>query len=568
MKPGEFLSIPEHAGLIVNTDGVQPFHASKHSIWPVYLMVCNLPPNIRMNEKFILLAGVWFGPKKPKNISLVLQPVIDKIKILSDKGISAHTPAGLKTIRAMLLAGIFDLPAKAMVLNTVQFNGNFGCNYCIDRGININPGQHVYPPDDSHTLRSGLNMKEWANQAESTGEHVFGVKGNSVLSGVVNIPFGAPIDYMHAVLEGVTKMFLKCWFNTKHHDKPYYLKPYVADIDKAIARIKPPHEFQRSPRSIESSLHLWKASEYRAFLLFYSVPVLKSFLPSEYIYHFSLLVYGMHVLLGRSIAVEDLPLVETLLQLFYTLTPKLYGNELCTANMHSLIHLVMFVKLWGPLWSHSTFPFENVNGILVRQFHGTRNVLLQMVFVMKVRQLLSFQCNETSLLQQLTPNSFVVGRVYKKNIPNTLVQLLGCTCTSIQVFTRVRINGITYYSQEQEKSAGAKSSSIVCYTDDGPLSFGCINFYFFYNNQPLALIDKFTVMEDGILDDIDSPRLETLMRANKILDRFFIKVKKLSLTNEILTIPISSIVRKCVLIPVKGHEWSYIILLPNVIERH
>ena len=69
-------------------------------------------------------------------------------------------------------------------------------------------------------------------------------------------------------------------------------------------------------------------------------------------------------------------------------------------------------------------------------------------------------------------------------------------------------------------------------TLDGPLSFGRINFYFFYNNQPLTLIHKFTVMEDGILDDVDSP---TLMRANKILDRFFIKVKKLSLTNEIST---------------------------------
>ena len=37
MKPGKFLSVPEHAGLIINTDGVQIFNSAKHSVWPVYL---------------------------------------------------------------------------------------------------------------------------------------------------------------------------------------------------------------------------------------------------------------------------------------------------------------------------------------------------------------------------------------------------------------------------------------------------------------------------------------------------------------------------------------------------
>ena len=50
MKPGGFLSVPEHLGLIINTDGVQTFNASKHSIWPIYLMVSNLPPDVRILE--------------------------------------------------------------------------------------------------------------------------------------------------------------------------------------------------------------------------------------------------------------------------------------------------------------------------------------------------------------------------------------------------------------------------------------------------------------------------------------------------------------------------------------
>ena len=52
MKPGNFLSKPEHAALILNTDGVQAFNSSKHSILPVYLTVANLPPEMRMREKY------------------------------------------------------------------------------------------------------------------------------------------------------------------------------------------------------------------------------------------------------------------------------------------------------------------------------------------------------------------------------------------------------------------------------------------------------------------------------------------------------------------------------------
>uniref|UniRef100_A0A1X7T473 Uncharacterized protein n=1 Tax=Amphimedon queenslandica TaxID=400682 RepID=A0A1X7T473_AMPQE len=74
-RPGYFLSKPEHAALILNTDGVQAFNSSKHSIWPVYLTVANLPPEIRMNERNILLASVWFGPHKPSDMSLILEPV-------------------------------------------------------------------------------------------------------------------------------------------------------------------------------------------------------------------------------------------------------------------------------------------------------------------------------------------------------------------------------------------------------------------------------------------------------------------------------------------------------------
>ena len=36
-----------HVSFQINTDGVAIFHYSKYSIWPVYLVVNELPPNSR-----------------------------------------------------------------------------------------------------------------------------------------------------------------------------------------------------------------------------------------------------------------------------------------------------------------------------------------------------------------------------------------------------------------------------------------------------------------------------------------------------------------------------------------
>ena len=49
----------------------------------------------------------------------------------------------------------------------------------------------------------------------------------------------------------------------------------------------------------------------------------------------------------------------------------------CTINVHLLQHLVHYVHQYGPLWTHSCFPFEGLNGRLLKMYHGTQYVALQ-----------------------------------------------------------------------------------------------------------------------------------------------------------------------------------------------
>lgn len=122
------------------------------------------------------------------------------------------------------MLAVFDLPAKAMALNCMQFNGQYGCPYCLDEGTYYTLHRRLYYlPDNTHQPRSITNMKEWADEAEKTGKPIFGIKGRSILSSHLNVLKCIPIDYMHAVLEGVTKSLIYFWFDSKNHTRNFYL---------------------------------------------------------------------------------------------------------------------------------------------------------------------------------------------------------------------------------------------------------------------------------------------------------------------------------------------------------
>ena len=46
-KEHEFLSEPGNVSLLLNTDGVSMFKSSNISIWPIWLVINELPPHIR-----------------------------------------------------------------------------------------------------------------------------------------------------------------------------------------------------------------------------------------------------------------------------------------------------------------------------------------------------------------------------------------------------------------------------------------------------------------------------------------------------------------------------------------
>ena len=240
----------------MSTDGVPLFKSSSMSLWPVYLLILNLPPAIRVCAENIILSGLYVGPTKT-DMKMLLEPIMKRLNTLSTVGVSITTPSGLLTIRVKLVLGIFDLPAIATVLCSKQFNGEYGCSICLHPGTRLENGAKIYLPQ-SYLERTHTTVLAAAKVAEYTGAVVNGIMGTSPLASTLDLVNSIPIDYMHSVLEGVVRMLLKFWFDSTNHSQPFYLGRHTNELDKILLTQWPPTEFSRPPRSIKDILSTGK----------------------------------------------------------------------------------------------------------------------------------------------------------------------------------------------------------------------------------------------------------------------------------------------------------------------
>lgn len=125
-----------------------------------------------------------------------------------------------------------------LILSQKQFNGEYGCLVCTHPGSHHSRGRHVYLPnhEPSPVARTHASVMRAAQEAEASGVPVCGIKGISVLADSLDLVDGIPVDYMHSVLEGVTRWLLRAWFKTENHREPYYLGRSVHQIDNLLLK--------------------------------------------------------------------------------------------------------------------------------------------------------------------------------------------------------------------------------------------------------------------------------------------------------------------------------------------
>ena len=349
---------------------------------------------------------------------------------------------------------------------------------------------------------------DFADQAsdiyKETGKkvHVNGVKGFSwfLFCPKFDLIRGVALDYMHMVVLGVMKMLISIWLDKGNKDKSFYLGEKLNIIDSRLLQIKPPNIVTRLPRSIAKELKHWKASEFRTFLLFYSIPCLYGLLPDEYFQHALLLFNSIALLLQTSIPPSDLDKAENMLRHFCLSFGRLYSPRYETSNLHGLLHLVDKCRDHGQLWTTSCFWYEDFNGDIRKLFHGTQNVDFQAMFAIslqqKIPELLPFFKQGTAALEfykhlttkrkstrhRLLISSGVYAIGVFRSVPLTgtphmfISSLLG-PVQQIKKFTRLEMKGKMLHSREYKRASSRNSYTVRFFDKNGTTQYGFVEFY-------------------------------------------------------------------------------------------
>ena len=184
------------------------------------------------------------------------------------------------------------------------------------------------------------------------------------------------VDYMHAVLLGAikqhTELLLASVGESFYIGTPKMLKK----IDDVLLKIRPPFCLTRTPRSLNDR-KLWKASEWRNWLLFYAPLCLETILPKKYFKHIGLLSSSIYTLLKNKISKSDITMCKQNIDLYVIRFQKYFKKENMTYNIHLLQHIVTGVTDWGPIWNHNAFPFENCNRLILNMKQSPNQVLKQ-----------------------------------------------------------------------------------------------------------------------------------------------------------------------------------------------
>ncbi|XP_077258500.1 uncharacterized protein LOC143895324 isoform X1 [Temnothorax americanus] len=172
-----------------HTDGVRPFKSSNVSVWPIQACINELPFKARKDN--MLLCGLYYGKNSPI-INTFMKPFVYELESLHTEGIVCNVvgreyPVNIKV--HTLLSSV-DSVARPKLQGIKQFNGKYGCSFCLHRGTRIEKERgsaRVYigglgEPRSQEQHLSALERLEHYNDTHRQNKtDIQGVKGGSVL---------------------------------------------------------------------------------------------------------------------------------------------------------------------------------------------------------------------------------------------------------------------------------------------------------------------------------------------------------------------------------------------------
>ncbi|GAB0100954.1 uncharacterized protein DMENIID0001_170700 [Sergentomyia squamirostris] len=355
--------VPKEIHLLFNADGLPLSKSSKVELWPLLYRIMNIP---QMKSQ---VAGMFCGKTKPGTADDLLKPLVAELKCLITEGIEI---SGRK-IPVVCKGFTCDSPARAFVKGICNFNAYHGCSKCDCIGT-------FFYEDGRHM--SFINTTNANERTDETFRMRSDPKHHKTTSPLEELPLNMIKDFpvgdaLHLIDLGVTKRLLKGWQNgtfTIGRKFTDYEAEKISDSLLEINKYKP-SELTRAIRGLDC-LHHWKGVECRVFTLYTGIVALKGVLPVDKYHHFLLLVCAVTICSCKKY-LKYVTIAETLLKIFVERYKTLYGIDQISSNVHNLTHLAADVQQFGDLAECSTYPFENLLGVIKKFSRSGYKPLIQ-----------------------------------------------------------------------------------------------------------------------------------------------------------------------------------------------
>ena len=113
--------------ILICADGAKAHKRSKYGFWPFMGVINEAAYTIRRSN--VILFGLFYGDQKP-SMDLFIKPCVDELIRLGTTGVLVD---GVKYYVKPLIISV-DAVARPVLRNTTQFNGLFGCDFCLHPG--------------------------------------------------------------------------------------------------------------------------------------------------------------------------------------------------------------------------------------------------------------------------------------------------------------------------------------------------------------------------------------------------------------------------------------------------
>lgn len=328
--------------LMFNIDGAPLGNSSERSLWPI---LCS-----DFLTKQVILVGIYCGEIKSKDSNDLLKQTVSEAIFYVNNGITFNNTFFNIRVKAL----ICDSPAKSYVLKVKYHSGYHSCTKCIIKGEFIDDTT-CFPYDRNELPRTDEHFRnfEYNNNYQS---------GQTILCNIPNFGLvtNVPLDYMHLVCLGIVRKLLLLWTTKSFSFKLSAAQQKQISTILINFRKHVPSEFSRKPRGL-NYIKLWKATEFRHFLLYIGPIALKGILDESVYSNFLTLHVAITILVSPHLStkIENIQYAKQLLQHFVTCFQIMYGKKYISHNVHNLLHLTDDVEKFGPLDEFSAFRFEN-----------------------------------------------------------------------------------------------------------------------------------------------------------------------------------------------------------------